>query len=424
MLERDWDNNFELSAWQAQDRTWRKQWLEDAWRRERDADDVENARRRRYERGQTAWDIGLDPLTFDITLSEAVDQVKPEHWDGIVFGSRDTRHRVLSALLANAGLRRVRRLAPREVLDQAIAERAACVAWQRALALDRASGTHTARYEPPPTPTPVIRPEFVVLPGQNDIEWSFYRVKHEVAEPFQRWDSRVMSAPTNKRRIRALESGYVALDDNSLPRADLVVTREPWGNRWATPSETALLVHVANTEAALLFDWQVRRPAYFDAGAHEIWVIDTIGSRLLRQRRGEQPTAIQYADRGQTVTWHDEAGFGVVIKLHELFGQSFTPAGEGEILAMSVDANAFDVLNAAELARLQRFDTPWTIGHTAQWFRASIGSIVGRFKDEMWSGTLFGPEHQRDMILSALMANVGLCDVLQLAPIELWQQAA
>lgn len=106
MRERDWDRDFELAAWQAQDREWRHDWLCAAMGRERGRDDVYAIRRRRYERGQTAWDIGLDPLPFDMTLWMAVGEVKPEHWDGVILGSRDVRHRVLSALLANAGLRR------------------------------------------------------------------------------------------------------------------------------------------------------------------------------------------------------------------------------------------------------------------------------------------------------------------------------
>jgi hypothetical protein len=72
---------------------------------------------------------------------------------------------------------------------------------------------------------------------------------------------------------------------------------------------------------------------------------------------------------------------------------------------------------------LQRFGTPWTIGHTPQWFHAPIADLLGRFKDELWRGTLFGPEYQRDGLLSALLANVGLDDVLHLAPLASWEQA-
>jgi hypothetical protein len=52
-----------------------------------------------------------------------------------------------------------------------------------------------------------------------------------------------------------------------------------------------------------------------------------------------------------------------------------------------------------------------------------LASCWSGFKDELWEGTLFGPEHQRDPRLSALLANVGLLDVIKPAPLELWQQA-
>jgi hypothetical protein len=153
--ERDWDQDFDLAAWQAVPAAQRNSWLEGALGRERDDEDVYASRRKRYERGQTAWDIGLDPQPFDVTLSMAIDVVKPEHWDGVVFGSRDVRHRVLSALLANAGLGRTLRLAPRQVWEQTIQRRAALATQERALAADRRLGTHIA----PRGPVPRSRPD-------------------------------------------------------------------------------------------------------------------------------------------------------------------------------------------------------------------------------------------------------------------------
>jgi hypothetical protein len=47
---------------------WRRSWLDDSYRRERDEHDVCAICRQHYERGQTAWDISLDPEQFDITL--------------------------------------------------------------------------------------------------------------------------------------------------------------------------------------------------------------------------------------------------------------------------------------------------------------------------------------------------------------------
>jgi hypothetical protein len=48
---------------------------------------------------------------------------------------------------------------------------------------------------------------------------------------------------------------------------------------------------------------------------------------------------------------------------------------------------------------------------------------IGGVKPEHGRGVLFGPEHRRDELLSMLLANVGVHDVLELAPLELWQQA-
>ena len=63
------------------------------------------------------------------------------------------------------------------------------------------------------------------------------------------------------------------------------------------------------------------------------------------------------------------------------------------------------------------------MGHTPQWFDTTLVELVGRFKDELWQGVLFGPEHRQDEILSALLANVGLGDATGLAPRDLWQAA-
>ena len=180
------------------------------------------------------------------------------------------------------------------------------------------------------------------------------------------------------------------------------------------------MIYVASAQGPLLFDWQVRRPAHLGAGTQEVWVLDTVGQRILRHRRGEEPVEVRYSDPGQTTTWRDEGGTIVVVELKQIFGSAPTPTLDG--IATDDEKGHFGAFNAAQLARLQRFETPWTVGHTPQWFRAPIEELVGRFKDELWHGVLFGAEYQRDELLSALIANVGLHDVLRLAPLELWEQ--
>jgi hypothetical protein len=254
MIDRDWDKDFDLAAWQAMDARSRQVWIHNSWIRERDDEDATDVRRRRYERGQTAWDVGLEPQPFDVTPSEAIDVVKPEHWDGRIFGDRDERHRVLSALMANAGVRRTIRLAPREVWEEAIRARAASVAYQRAAAADRAAGTQTARYEDLPEPTPVMRPEFVALP-EPDSRRSWWSARMQFSEPFERWDRDRRGADIQAMRtIQAI--GYLTIGDRTLTRTDILVLREPWrAHRWPTESDAALVVYTPGDEGAVLFDW-------------------------------------------------------------------------------------------------------------------------------------------------------------------------
>jgi hypothetical protein len=343
-------------------------------------------------------------------------QVKPEHGDGVIFWSRDVRHRVLSALLANAGLRRVVSLASRRVWEEAVRVYAASVAYDRALAADRAGDTRTARYQPAPAPTPVVRPEFVAVP--DNAGWPCEWARHCVAQPFHDWyfDTR----REGQHDIRVIQIGYLTLNDYSEPRADLLVLREPMRlSNWPLAADVALVIVVAAGHGDVLFDWEIRRPAYFAGGVKAVWVIDLADQRILRQRQGEHADEVQYREAGQTVAWFDETGKPVVVKLVDLFGGR--PASTS--LAAHERFADFATFNASELARLQRFETPWTVGHTPQWFEPTLSDLLGRFKDELWDGVLFGPEHRRDEILSALLANVGLHEVIKLAPLELWQRA-
>jgi len=89
MLERDWDRDFDLTAWRALSRQQRKSWIEQARRREDEREarggagwELPITAWQRYERGQTVWDIGPDPQPFDVTLAEAVGEVKPELFNG------------------------------------------------------------------------------------------------------------------------------------------------------------------------------------------------------------------------------------------------------------------------------------------------------------------------------------------------------
>jgi hypothetical protein len=349
----------------------------------------------------------------------AMGEVKAEHWDGRIFGDADVRDRVLSALLANAGLRRALSLAPRSVWEQSIRRRAATVAWQRAVAADRAAGTHNARYESPPTPTPVVRPEFVT--AEDDAEWSWSWHRRELVQPFYVWEKGTEGAAAGKPQgMRMLEIGYIQLGELTLSRTDVLGLNRPWHSRdgWPKPEAAALVVHAAESEGTLLFDWEVRRPAYLEAGVDEVWIIDIDGQRIFRERRGEGSTTVSYTDVHDSITWHDANGAKVVVDLVLLFGKVPKPASEHRI-----HPEGFASFQEHELARLQQFETPWTVGHRPQWFEVSIAQLVGRFKDELWDGVLFGAEYQRDEILSALLANVGVEEVLRLAPIELWQKA-
>jgi hypothetical protein len=65
----------------------------------------------------------------------------------------------------------------------------------------------------------------------------------------------------------------------------------------------------------------------------------------------------------------------------------------------------------------------WDIGLTPQPFHITIVELTRRFKDELWEGCLFGPEHRRDQVLSALLANAGLDEAVRLTPKPLWERA-
>ena len=369
-------------------------------------------RRRRYERGQTVWDIGLESLRFDLTLSEAVAQAKPEHGDGVLFLNRDVRHRVLSAVLANAGLRRTLRLAPREVWQDTLKARATVVKHEQALTADRAAGTCTATAECW-NPVPVTRAEFV---QSNRREWPTARVGYELAQPFYDWDR----AGHDRPGMRVNQIGYMVIGEHTHARVQLLVLREPpRRSEWPTPAEAALVVEIAPDRGALLFAWEVRRQTYLTAGAEEVWVIDVDGQRILRQRQGETPSEIQYQDPYQSVTWYDSASAAVAVPLAKILGRKPSQPAAHDV----TDAIDFARLNATAIAHLDSYQTPWTIGHTSQWFCTGVTDQLGLYKDELWDGVLFGPEYQRDTLLSMILANVGLHDAVRLAPIELWQQA-
>ena len=83
-----------------------------------------------------------------------------------------------------------------------------------------------------------------------------------------------------------------------------------------------------------------------------------------------------------------------------------------------------DLTNGVPEADLENFRTPWTIGVAPQWFWSDLTGIVGRFRDEVWAGTLFGSPQARDELLSLLIANVGVYQTLKLVPRrELWKAA-
>ena len=410
MLERDWDRDFDLTAWRALSTEQRKSRIEQAWRRE-DAREARGGARwelpitawQRYERGQTVWDIGLDPQPFDVTLAEAVGKVKPELSNGVVFGSTDVRDRVLSALLANAGLRRVVRLAPPPL-------------WRQVLSKERER-------------VPVVRPEFVAEPTPHAAPT--YWLRHRLAQPFY---EAYLAANGQAGQPEVLQIGYLQIGEQSLPRPDLIVLRDRWrGHAWPTPADALLVVEISANRGDVLYDWQVRRPAYLEAGADEVWVIDGPGGRVLRQARGQPPSGVAYRadDQEQAITFAPNSGRRsngrdaptvpptVTIRLTDLFG-----TGE-HVTAAREDATDgdFDAWQQRERARLEQYQTPWSIGHTPQWFDTTMVELSGRFKDELWQGVLFGPEHRRDEILSALLANVGLRQVIRLAPVKLWLAA-
>jgi hypothetical protein len=411
MVERDWDRDFDLAAWRALSTAQRSAWIEQAWRRENEREEQSGAppelpitRRQRYERGQTAWDIGLDPQPFDIALAQAVGEVKPELAHGVVFGCPDVRDRVLSALLANAGLRRAVRLAPLAL-------------WRQALSPERER-------------VPVVRPEFVAEPTQHGVPT--YWLRHRLAQPF--YAAYLRGAGRQADTPDVLPIGYLQIGDHSLAKPDLIVLRDRWaGKGWPTPADALLVVEISATTGDLLYDWQIRRPAYLAAGAEEVWVIDGPGWRVFRQARGQPPSAVHVrpGDPEQLVTFEPSSGWpsngsdaptappAVAVHLADLFGRTEHVAPDLE----DPTAGDFDAWQQRERARLEQGQTPWTMGHTPQWFDTTIVEVSGRFKDELWQGVLFGPEHRRDEILSALLANVGLGDARQFAPRELWQAA-
>jgi hypothetical protein len=410
MTERDWDHDFDRPAWQALSASAKAAWIERAWRREHEGaianaaiEDMSYERRRRYERGQTVWDIGLDPQPFDTTLAEAVGEVKDELFEGVVFGDEDLRDRVLSALLANAGLRRAVRLVPVQL-------------WRQAISGD--------------APIPVVRPEFVPRPEEHGI--AIWRVRHYLAQPFYRLDLGGRPSETGDWATRVMPVGHLDMGGRSLPRPDLIITRHGWrGSHWPAPAETLLLVEISANSGDLLLDWQIRRPAYLDAGAEEVWVLDCSRRRILRQRRGDEPTETRFSahDGQSSIVFRpdvEQAGDpnpwpaeGVTVTLTQLFDAPVAPAETTDGSAIG----DFDNWQRGEQARLQRFETAWVIGFAPQPFHVSLGELLGRFKDELWQGCLFGPEHRRDEILAALLANAGLRRTLRLAPRDLWQQA-
>jgi hypothetical protein len=409
---RNWDEDFDLADWQALDPKLRKEWIEQAWDGERDEDlsVVYAARKKRIQRGQTVWAIGLQPYPFDQTLAAAVGEVKSELHDGKIFWDEERQLSVLSALLANTGLRRTVELAPREVWVEALRRQQALAAWER----DRYERSRIV--SSPGMPTPVVRAEFVRA-AQPDAGLPFYWVRSLLAHPFHKWDAAQRDQGSLLGRVAQL--GYIAIGVDTLTRVDVLVYREPIDalHTWPIPSDIALAAYVANTEGATVFDWQVRRPALLEAGTEEIWVINTNARRVLTQRQGEEPREVAFSDPGQTMTWRDNAG-NLIIELSGFLGGL-----QGEP-ATPIDENMeFATFNAAQRERLRRFETPWTVGHTPQWFSSSIVDLLGQFKDELWQGVLFGAEYQRDELLSALLANVGLETAFTLAPLELWRQA-
>lgn len=286
--------------------------------------------------------------------------------------------------------------------------------WEQALANNRVSGTHPV-YET--APAPVTQHCFATSP--EGAQESFRRVTRDLAQPFHRWQSdRLKHTPGESGNVRVFEMGYLVIDAQTISCVDLLVLRESLrSDQRPTPSDVALVVHVAADQGSLLFDLQVRRASYLEAGALEIWVVDPVRQRVLRECQGAQPVNVVYFDPTKALTWCDASGDAVVVKLIDVFGDPKNTTSACDSLG------EFDAFNAAQLGRLLRRNTAWTIRHAPQWFSIAIGDILRGFKDELWRGILFGPEYRRDEILSMLLANVGLKDALQLAPQELWEQA-
>jgi len=199
--------------------------------------------------------------------------------------------------------------------------------------------------------------------------------------PFHQWTSGAGDhTPGAQWDVRLLEIGYVQLGERTLSRPDLLVLNEPWHSHtgWPRPESAGLVIHAAGSEGTLLFDWEVRRPVYRQAGVDEVWVIDIIGQRILRQHRDAAPTTIHYTDVQDSIEWQDSGDAEIVVPLALLFGES-----PGSRVGGRASPDGFATFQRNEIARLQRFDTPWTVGHRPQWFEVSIAQLVGRFMDEL-----------------------------------------
>ena len=335
---RDWIKDWDLDAWQQVDPTARQKWIHDQlWRDPLEDEDHalrwerthreyvhEQAIKESYFLGRTPWDIGLEPQPFTVELAQAIDTVKPEHHRGIVFLSKDVRRRVLSALLANAGVRRAAQLIPRQMLRAQ---------------LETTNDSSPAE--------PVTRPEFVKIDSPFQDAYWFAR---------RRLDS---EADVDYRRRMPLH--YLHLDAFTWARCESATLRQLWDPE-ARPrfqaKDVELVIDIAVRRSQAAFDLDVRRPAFLAAGAGDYRLIDL----------------------------------------------------SGDLPEVNFD--------------LEGFGTPWTIGHTPQWFVSDLTTLVGRFRDEVWAGTLFGSPRARDEILSLLIANVGLNEVFRLVPRrELWEAA-
>src|SRR5262245_1190476 len=111
---RDWIASWNLDDWQQLDAMTRQAWIashlwsdpaDDAldeaqrramWDHDHRLWSLEFAAKESYRLGRTAWDIGLEPQPFTVAMAQAIDGVKPEHGDGIVFWNAELRTRVLS----------------------------------------------------------------------------------------------------------------------------------------------------------------------------------------------------------------------------------------------------------------------------------------------------------------------------------------